>query len=340
LSRLIRLRWPQLNITVQASLLDLQVPALTADLWASFPIQSIQTHAAVAGKQIYFPSRLLLPDPSSAYTEPMNEQPPGRINLEPFFQYVSLNYGPVSEAVPAWPIAQVAEADIPRLAELGKLVWDNLTTRGAPLLVIVERADTAPLDMQLDQHTAAHTTVIKPSPDTTWMQVLAHLEAETAAIWLREPEDVRALRLGVIGSDAGVYGQYFSPWIMVTGLVRSLAVVELASLVRLSNNPTFSPGQLTIFLREMLALSLGVIGYFGLPRLGASLQAVNDTVSQIENRDDFKRFLAGLLTYVNRYNLWLHQTFPWHLGTLFPKPDPNDSRFIVAMSAHPMYAKH
>ena len=68
----------------------------------------------------------------------------------------------------------------------------------------------------------------------TWQQVLGHLEAETAAIWLREPEDVRALRLGVIGSDAGVYGQYFSPWIMVTGLIPLLTATGAGAASRFS----------------------------------------------------------------------------------------------------------
>jgi len=337
-NRTVRLRWPQLDTAIQVALLDDLNPDLANDLWTAAPLMSIQSHAVVAGQQMYFPTRLILPDPQAAYTEPMNAQPLGRINFEPFFQYISINYGPVSEAVPTWPVGQVAALDIPKLAGLGKRVWENLTRRENPLLVVVEPADTAPQVVSFAQLPAAqHTVTIVLD---TWQAVLNHLEAETNAIWLAEPEDVRALRLGVNASDAGVYGQYFSPWIMVTGLTRSLAVVELASLARLCRNLAFSVDHLATMLREMLRLSLGVISYFGLPRLGASLHAVDQTVKQITEREDFTRFIGSLLTYVNRYNLWLHQTFPWYLGTLFPKANVSDAQSVVDLSSQPLYRKH
>ncbi|MCC7447352.1 MAG: hypothetical protein IT324_08055 [Anaerolineae bacterium] len=338
MNRTVRFRWPQLDAAIQVALLDDLNPNLVNDLWTAAPLMSIQSHAVVAGQQMYFPTRLILPDPQAAYTEPMNTQPLGRINFEPFFQYISINYGPVSEAVPTWPVGQVVGPDIPKLAVLGKRIWENLAGRENPLLVIVEPADTVPQVVSFAQLPAAQHTVMMVLD--TWQAVLNHLETETNAIWLAEPEDVRALRLGVNASDAGVYGQYFSPWIMVTGLTRSLAVVELASLVRLCRNPAFSVEHLATMLREMLRLSLGVIGYFGLPRLGASLRAVDQTVGQITGRDDFTRFIGGLLTYVNRYNLWLHQTFPWYLGTLFPKANVSDAQSIVDLSSQPLYRKH
>jgi hypothetical protein len=337
LSPHLRFLWPQLEIAIHVAVLDDLNPDLSHKLWAACPFASIQSHAVGAGQQIYFPTRLVLPRPDSAFTEPMNEQLPGRVNFEPFFQYLSINYGPVSEAVPAWPIGQVIEQDVPLLATLGARIWANLISRQPPLLVMVDHANRAPQTVGLDDKTAAHRAV---PPAAGWQDVLAHLKTETDAIWLSEPEDVRALRLGVASPEAGVYGQYFSPWVMVTGLVRSLGVVELATLVRLCSDPTFSTGQLVTLLREMLTLSLGVIGYFGLPRLGATLQAVHACIGAIEQQSDFAHLLAVLITYVNRYNQWLHVTFPWYLGTLFPKANVNDAQSIVSLSSSPLFRRH
>ncbi|MCL4863242.1 MAG: DUF3830 family protein, partial [Caldilineaceae bacterium] len=119
----VRFRWPQLDVTVQVRLLDDYNPELTHALWEQLPLLSIQSHAIVAGQQIYAPTRLSLADLDRAYTEPMNEQPSGRINFEPYFQYLALNYGPMSEPVPAWPIGQVAPGDVARLPVLGQQVW-------------------------------------------------------------------------------------------------------------------------------------------------------------------------------------------------------------------------
>jgi Cucumopine synthase C-terminal helical bundle domain len=337
LSHHLRFVWPQLEIAIRVVLLDDVNCDLSDKLWMASPFASIQSHAVGAGQQIYFPTRVVLPKPDAAFTEPMNKQSPGRVNFEPFFQYLSINYGSVSEAVPAWPIGQVVEKDVPLLAGLGTRVWENLIGRQSPLLVSVERADDRPQNIRLDDQAAAHRAIPLAA---TWQDLVAYLKIETDAIWLSEPEDVRALRLGVIASDAGVYGQYFSPWVMVTGLVRSLGVVELASLLRLSSNPTFTAVHLSTLLRELLSLSLGVIGYFGLPRLGATLQAVHACIGEIEQQSDFAQLLAVLLTYVNRYNQWLHLTFPWYLGVLFPKANVNDAQSIMNLSASPLFRRH
>jgi hypothetical protein len=315
----VRLRWPQLNIQISIDLLNDLNPFLTNSLLGLLPLLSIQSHAVVAGQQIYFPTRLMLPKGEAASTEPMNEQPDGRVNFEPFFQYLSINYGPVSEPVPAWAIGQVVESDIEKLASLGRVVWDNLMSDDDPFIVAVERAADDPVAIDLGLLRQVHRAPALALDDLQWQTVLDHIRQQTDSIWLIEPEDVRALRMGLQTSDAGVYGQYFSPWVMVTGLVRSLAIAELSTLLKQCDNPAFSAEHLRTMLADMLQITVGVTAFFGLPQLGNTLEAVSVTCQQIDSKDDFKGFLRALMTYVNRYNLWLHQTFPWRLGTLFPK---------------------
>ena len=125
MGRTVHFRWPQLNTALQVELLDDLSPQLADDLWRATPLFSIQSHAVVAGEQIYFPTRLILSAPDLAGTEVMNTQPPGRINFEPYFQYVALNYGPMTEPVPTWPIGQVVAADIDKLPALGRHVWEH-----------------------------------------------------------------------------------------------------------------------------------------------------------------------------------------------------------------------
>lgn len=333
----VRFRWPQLDVTVQVRLLDDYNPELTHALWEQLPLLSIQSHAIVAGQQIYAPTRLSLADLDRAYTEPMNEQPSGRINFEPYFQYLALNYGPMSEPVPAWPIGQVATDDLARLSALGQQVWSAFQAGRTDLLLVVERADEPPTPLDLARLAAPHRAAVELPHEMAWSDLLHYIEAETDAIWVNEPQDVLALRLGVQTSEAGVYGQYFSPWVMVTGLVRSLAIVDVAVLVRLARDETFTVAHLQRLVHEMLAVMLGVVSYFGLPQLGATLAAVDRTVDQIEEREDFSRFIRALHTYVNRYNLWLYQTFPWRLGVLFPKTNGMDAQTVLDLLSRPPY---
>ena len=333
----IRFRWPQINTQISVDLLSEFNPFLTSALLDMLPLVSIQSHAVVAGQQIYFPTRLVLPKNEAAATEPMNEQPDGRVNFEPFFQYISISYGPVSEPVPAWAIGQVVDSDIEKLGDLGRTVWDNLLSEDDPLMVAVEHAtdDSTPIDLgRLRQIHSGPTLEMR---NLHWDAVLTHLQQETDAIWLVEPEDVRALRLGVQTSNAGVYGQYFSPWVMVSGLVRSLAVAEIASLVRQCNNPAFTAEHLRTMLADMLKITVGVTAFFGLPQLGHTLEAVAATCEQIESKEEFRAFAHSLFTYVNRYNLWLHQSFPWRLGILFPKARTDHAQSVLNLSAKPIY---
>lgn len=140
----IRLVWPELGLTVRACLLAQQSAPLKDVLWDSLPIVSIQSHAVVAGRQMYFPVRLLLPAQleHGCYWEPMDRQPAGRLNLDPAFQYLAINYERPTEPVPALPLAQVIDEDMDTLVSVGEKVWYNLLfERGRFLTVRVERGD-------------------------------------------------------------------------------------------------------------------------------------------------------------------------------------------------------
>lgn len=119
------INWPEWKMKVEAEIIDGQDAVLRSEFWSSLPFNSIQSHAACAGVQMYCPFRLVC-RPENPFYEPMNEQQEGRISLELDFQYLSINYGPMAEPVPALPIAQVQEQDIDKIKSLGKMAWHNL----------------------------------------------------------------------------------------------------------------------------------------------------------------------------------------------------------------------
>ncbi|WP_158736792.1 hypothetical protein [Alteribacillus sp. YIM 98480] len=121
----IELSWPLLHETIRARLLTEFHADLCAEIRDTLPFKSIQSHAVVAGKQMYFPYRLL-PSSKSFQYEKMNAQPLGRINIELDFQYIAMSYGPMTEPVSALPIAQVIDEDIEKLCTVGEKVWHNL----------------------------------------------------------------------------------------------------------------------------------------------------------------------------------------------------------------------
>lgn len=328
--------WPELNSSIQIDLMQEANLPVTEAILNRLPLFSIQSHAVVAGEQMYFPTRIVARKLQAARSELMNQQPIGRVNFEPFFQYISLNYGPISEAVSAWPIAQVVERDLPELTKIGRRVLNNLLHSDDFLHVVLDKPDGEPASIPTPSGTSQR--AIDDNTNMIWQDILTYLEEQLAVIWLSEPDDVRALRLGISPSEAGVGDQYFSPWVMVAGLVRSLAITDLATLVRLCDDESFRAAHLKKMFNEVLELPLDVIGYFGLPILGRNLQAARTAVQEIDDRGNCCLFFRTLMSYVNRYNLWLHQTFPWDLGQHFPRFDPDQARTALELASDPNLA--
>jgi hypothetical protein len=309
---LFTMSWPALDVSVRCALLDEVNPELSASLWRALPLVSVQTHAVVAGEQIYFPTRLMLENPDSATSEDLSVQPPGRVNFEPFFQYISVNYGRLSEPVPAWPIAQVVDDDLQQLPRLGDRIWQNLLHEDRTLHVIVSRDGLPAAVPAVERH-----PFVAPVPGMTARELKAFLLAETDRIWLAEPQDAHELRTGSSKRGAGVRGQYFSPWVMAAGIVRGLAAVDVPALRRFVTNKRLETPLAADLLAELLRVPAGVLGYFGLPQFGRVLEVVRASCPGLADPEELRPLLEALSTYLNRYNLWLHQGFPWRLGDLF-----------------------
>lgn len=121
----VRIEWDELNTSITAELLTESNPTAVKRFKESLPYTSIQSHAVVAGGQMYCPYRLVL-DKTECNTENMAHQPIGRGNIELDFQYLSINYDTITEGVPSIAILQVIEEDIAKLKAIGKQVLDNL----------------------------------------------------------------------------------------------------------------------------------------------------------------------------------------------------------------------
>lgn len=135
---MILMKWPKLGRQVRVSLLADFNPALCELLNTQLPLASIQSHAVVAGEQMYFPFKSPAV-PIDARFEDMAAQPIGRMNIESKFHYLSVNYGPNHESVPALAVAQVVEEDWETLKTVGRLVWDNLLFSSEYLHVVLEK---------------------------------------------------------------------------------------------------------------------------------------------------------------------------------------------------------
>lgn len=148
-------------------------------------------------------------------------------------------------------------------------------------------------------------------------------------IWIDEPKDVMFIRNGYIKSGAGIKNQYFTTLVMLSGEIRALGIHIFSDLLHYAKDGSFSLQQLIKMTKKSLQVDLGVVGYFGLESYGKLLRQYYDSLDLMETLDEYVLLTKDLFTLTNRYQLWLHQIFPWNLSVLFPKADIDDLRNFI-----------
>jgi hypothetical protein len=154
-------------------------------------------------------------------------------------------------------------------------------------------------------------------------ELKAEIEREIEKIWLDEPYDIYALKKGYLPSGAGIYDQYFSVLVMLGGEMRALGIHIFADLIEFARSSDFTLSQLKIMAKRMLKIDCNVIGYFGLRDYGEILNKFYMLIDDISTKEEFQSILGLMFTLTNRYQIWMHQIFPWGLSMFFKKRDPD-----------------
>ncbi|MFD1708826.1 hypothetical protein ACFSCZ_19305 [Siminovitchia sediminis] len=150
------------------------------------------------------------------------------------------------------------------------------------------------------------------------------VEKETENIWLNEPEDIHLLKKGVLLSGAGIYDQYYSVLVMLGGEMRALGIHIFADLLEFSKEPAFDAAMLKKMAKRMLKIDVGVISYFGLFHYGKFLEELYEVLEDVTTKEEFTHLTQAMFTFTNRYQLWMHQIFPWSVSVFFKQQTPEN----------------
>lgn len=159
-------------------------------------------------------------------------------------------------------------------------------------------------------------------------ELIGEIKKEIENIWIDEPQDIFNIKNGYLGSDAGVYEQYFTPFVMLGGEMRCLGFHTFADLNDFSKRSEFTLDILKIMTKRMLEVDLGVISFFGLRKYGEILTNFNDLIDIICTKEEYQEIIKLMFTLTNRYQMWLHQIFPWGYCMFMKKKTPEDYKEI------------
>lgn len=171
--------------------------------------------------------------------------------------------------------------------------------------------------------------------------LIAELEAETERIWLTEPDEIKAMRLGVYTSDAGSYGQYFSNLVFINGDMRALSTwITPAVVVRALDAEDFSLEQCKELFSWVNLVNVDFLAYCGFVTFGEFVHRIVAVFGEIDTKQELAALLNAWYAYANRLYLWVHHSFPWGLGTAYPKLSADDLEFMQAERTSPAVAEY
>ncbi len=300
----ITITWPELDVTVGATLADDANPELCEEFARHLPFGIVQSHPVVSGSSV----TMWLPYLSTAPTPAMEsivDAPIGRIRLsQATGSKLSIQYGKGLEPARQAVLGAVDEEHADVLPHVGREVWDNLFWRKQTLTVHFAAAGEPGVAAPAGARRPAHP--------------LAQELADAAdAIQLAEPADVARLRSGEV-PDAGSFDQYFSVWVAAYGLVRDYVVNTLYPVhAALPERGLETVRAIYATVGATYHSPLRYHGFAELAGFAARFRAV------LEESDDpavVAEVLEQLLRLGNTTYAWAHQQFPWYLGMHFPAP--------------------
>ncbi|MEU9099927.1 hypothetical protein [Streptomyces sp. NPDC048361] len=300
--RQIEISWPDLGLTVTADLDD-RNPALADALWDSLPYQSLQGHALIAGEHLYHVSPIpaLLHTPHDLRIPDRREAPNGTVFCSGL-QHLGIKYGTLTEPMPATPVGQVREADMPALLEAGAAIWEAVYSTKKQIVAEVRRAGEQ----------GGHRIPELPAATADAARLIADIHAETEKIWLEPPVELDGLHRGVIPSQAGNFGTVLPTLLFVNGETRPLGYAAYGGIVR-----GVVQGMELDSLKHMTRLMVGVpaefLGYCGLEQLWAFTQRFLAILDGLD-RDDFYAVASQMALYINCLGGWNLQLYPWETG--------------------------
>ncbi len=152
----------------------------------------------------------------------------------------------------------------------------------------------------------------------------ARVQAHIDAIWVDEPRDIYLLKKGYAPSGAGIHNQFFTTTVMLSGEVRALGIQVFPRLLAFCKSGKFSVEQMQYMADEFVRLDCGVMAYFGLRDFGDFLVEFRALLPEVDSLAQMESLLGDMFTMANRYQIWMHQIFPWYLSVHFPKLDPKE----------------
>ncbi|KAF4165494.1 hypothetical protein CNMCM6936_007836 [Aspergillus lentulus] len=314
--REIKIKWPKLDATVTVKINDSN-PTLVKLLGTVLPYHSLQTHAVVAGDQLYHlvPLEQLIYTPADKKAPDRAKEPDGSVFLSSF-QHLVIKYGEVTEHQAVATCGRVIDEDLQTLRWVADEVWKSQCEAKQPIEVVVwDASKSEPDPKQISLFKFQRTGVSQEV-----RSFVDEIHKETEKSWSSISEEIEKLHHGEAPEKPGSKNSYFGAMIFSSSVVRTLGYHVFDNILKLAaTRPEFTLQHLIILFRELTPSISEFIGHLGVEFLRDSYgkadklikEKIESNPNQEEAREDFLAIVSALGFYVNLLNAQNLHMFPW-----------------------------
>ncbi|GES62024.1 hypothetical protein ATEIFO6365_0005002500 [Aspergillus terreus] len=314
--RELKIKWPKLGATITVKMNNLN-PSLSRLLGTVLPYYSLQTHAVVAGDQLYHlvPLEQLIYTPADYKAPDRAKEPDGSVFLSSF-QHLVIKYGNVTEHQPVATCGRVIDEDLKTLHSVANQIWKRQCEAKEPIEVVVwDASKPEPNSKDMSLSSSRRTGVSKEVRD-----FVRKIYKEIEKSWSSISKEIEKLHHGEAPEKPGSKDSYFGAMVFSNSVVRTLGYHILDNILKLAaTRPQFTLPHLIILFRELVPPISEFTGHLGIESLRDSyLQAdilikenIECNPNHKEAREDFLAIVSALGFYVNLLNAQNLHMFPW-----------------------------
>ncbi|GAQ09177.1 hypothetical protein ALT_6498 [Aspergillus lentulus] len=314
----ITFRLPGLGYTFRARLLVNENPDVVHQVLGQLPLKSVLGHVVIAGETFWTPTRIV-----HLGRNHMVQRHRGAVYLNAPGQSICITYGKITESAKINKFAEVFEEDLPKLEEIGKLVYQQTVALPRHTLMEVHiSSESCPRLKGPESHPVA---TLPASPNGHWLEVKALIEKEIDRVWLAEPIEIQKIRWGVIDSGAGSGEQYFTVLVHLEAYLMVVGGDVMSRFLKIAQYEEIQLPALNRITKEFLVENFDLFEFMadlGLESMFQIGQLYSNALDTLASKEEYIQLTGAMQTYINRMHRWAYFIFPWHLGVAFPHRKP------------------
>lgn len=158
----------------------------------------------------------------------------------------------------------------------------------------------------------------------TWKDLKVKIAKETERIWLTEPEDLKALRMGALANKAGSYNQWWTVIDFANGMIRDFSMYTMYPILKAVMDPIFTLDQAKLLVRTVHPPITDYLRYSNFITLDEFDREFISTLDTMETKEDFIEIYKEYVKYTNKLAAWSYHYMTWEVMALYPYRERSD----------------